>query len=187
VAAIYEPPASDDRGPLVIRPSWRALGRGLLPTIAGATLVLLVGSVKFFGISERLTWVAAMFGISGLTLAGYGLYQAAYMIRARITVTADAILVTHWFSSSTRVALGDIRRVVRCSVGPTPAGSVPKFPEAVVFAFSATGRCILSLYANRWDQRDLDRIWRHLGIRPEGSWNDVIPDEELGFRFPGAF
>jgi hypothetical protein len=171
----------------VIRPSWRALGRWLVPTIAGAALVLLVGSVKLFGISGRLTWVAAMFGICGLTLAGYGLYQAAYMIGTRITVTADAILVTHWFSSTTRVALGDIRRVVRCSVRPTPAGRAPKVPEAVVFAFSATGRCVLSLYADRWDQADLDRIWRHAGIQPEGSWNDVIRDEELGFRFPGAF
>src|SRR5713226_5403740 len=30
--------------------------------------------------------------------------------------------------------------------------------KPVVFVFSPTGRCVLSLYAFRWDQADLDRI-----------------------------
>ena len=78
-----------------------------------------------------------------------------------------------------------VARVVRCSVRNTLARSQPQRP--VVFAFSSSGRCVLSLYAERWSQDDLDRIWRHLGVVPEGTWNDVIADINLKNRFPSAF
>jgi len=43
------------------------------------------------------------------------------------------------------------------------------------------------LYAERWDQDDLDRIWRYTGVNPEGSWQDVIMYQDLNTKFPGAF
>lgn len=151
-------------------------------------MMLISGSLKLFGRSEKLSWFAAMLAICGLYLAVYGLYLAAYVISTRITVTADAILVTHWFRWTSTVNIRDIARVVRCSVKPFPAGrGAPHVPSPVVFAFSARGRCVLSLYANRWSQADLDRIWRYLGIVPEGSWDEVIRDIDLRAKFPGAF
>jgi hypothetical protein len=149
-------------------------------------LVLLAGSVKLFGRSETLAWFAAFIGICGLLLACGALFLALYMVGTRITVTADAILVTHRFWSTSRVDPKEIARVVRCSV-VNPYGRGPQMPLAVVFAFSASGRCVLSLYAERWSQADLERIWRHVGIVPEGSWDDVIRDPDLDARFPGAF
>jgi len=168
---------------LLIRPSWRSLGRwerrlaGLL--VLGGAIVL----VRLYGRHPRLQTIWITLGIFGVILAGYASYVLAYMVGTSIRVTADAILVTHWFWSTAAVPRADIARVVRCSVGDqSRAGSKP-----VVFAFSPTGRCVLSLYAFRWDQADLDRIWPRVGITPEGSWDDVITDESLTTRFPGAF
>jgi hypothetical protein len=148
-------------------------------------IALIAGSVKLFGRSEMLSWFAAMLGISGLVLAGTVLFLALYMVGTRITVTADAILVTHRFLSTSRVDVRVIARVVRCSVRNSVGRG--RYPHAVVFAFSASGRCVLSLYAERWSQEDLDRIWRHLGVVPEGSWDDEIRDLALHTRFPHAF
>jgi hypothetical protein len=185
MAAAYQPPATDDRGPLVIRPS---VGTWQMGLFAIAALVLISGSLKLFGRSEKLSWFAAMLGICGLYLAVYGLYLAAYVISTRITVTADAILVTHWFWWTSTVNTRDIARVVRCSVKQIPTGGhATQVPSPVIFAFSARGRCVLSLYADRWSQADLDRIWHHLGVVPEGSWSDAIEDLELREKFPGAF
>jgi hypothetical protein len=186
MAAAYDPPVSDDRGPLVIRPSWRAIGLWQLPVSAIAGLGLLGGSIKLFGRSERLTWFAVLLGICGLGLTLYVAYFLAYVAGTRITITAQAILVTHRFRSTSTIDPRSIARVVRCSV-VIPYGRAPKVPQAVVFAFSASGRCVMSLYATRWNQDDLDRIWSYLGVVPEGAWSDVISDPDLGTRFPGAF
>ena len=183
MAAAYEPPVSDDRGELVIRPSWRALVRWDLRIVGFAALALVVGGAR---ISQYgMGWLLAFFGIAGLGLAGGALYLVAYMTGTRITVTADAILVTHWFWSTARVDPRSITRVLRCSVRNSVGRSREQRP--VVFAFSASGRCVLSLYAERWSQEDLDRIWRYLGVAPEGTWKDIIPDLDLETRFPGAF
>jgi hypothetical protein len=187
MAAPYEPPISDDRGALIVRPSWGAIGWWQLPISGILGLVLLAGSLKLFGRSDKMTAVAVAFGLGGLFLVLYPAYLAAYALGTRITVTADAILVTHWFWSTSRVAARDIVRVVRCSVQPFPAGKGPHYPAPAVFAFSGSGRCVLSLDSERWRQADLDRIWRHLRVVPEGSWDDVIRDEDLSARFPGAF
>ncbi|MDQ6712730.1 MAG: hypothetical protein M3Z28_06015, partial [Candidatus Dormibacteraeota bacterium] len=61
------------------------------------------------------------------------------------------------------------------------------YVRPAVLAFSANGRCILSLHGERWAQADLDRIWRHLGLTPEGGWNDLVDETDLKTRFPGAF
>jgi hypothetical protein len=183
MAAVYEPPVSDDRGELVIRPSWRALVHWDATAFGLGLLILVAGSLRIY--QYGLGWLLAFLGIGAVILVGGVLYLVAYMTGTRITVTADAILVTHWFWSTARVDPKTIARVVRCSVRQTLLRSQPQHP--VVFAFSAIGRCVLSLYADRWSQVDLDRIWRHLGITPEDSWDDVINDQDLDARFPGAF
>ena len=183
MAATYDPPVSDDRGELVIRPSWKALARWDLRLVAFAALALVTGSVRIS--SYGAAWLLAFLGIASLAWVGGALYLVAYMAGTKIAVTADAILVTHWFWSTASVDPRTVARVVRCSVRNTLARSQPQRP--VVFAFSSSGRCVLSLYAERWSQDDLDRIWRHLGVVPEGTWNDVVADINLKNRFPGAF
>jgi len=187
MAAAYEPPVSDERGPLIVRPSWGAIDWWQLPISEILGLLLLAGSLKLFGRSDKMTAVAVAFSLGGLFLVLYPAYLAAYGLGTRIMVTADAILMTHWFWSTSRVAARDIVRVVRCSVQPFPAGRGPHPPVPTVFAFSGSGRCVLSLYAERWRQADLDRIWRHLRVVPDGSWDDVIQDRDLDATFPGAF
>jgi len=185
MAAAYEPPVSDDRGELLIRPSWRALGPWQVAIIAVVAMGLLAGCLELFGKSERLSWFAAFLGLCGLGLAGYVLSLTVSIIGSRITVTIDAILVRRWFWLTKRVDPKTIARVVRCSVRKGERGH--PLVDPTLFALSETGRCVLSLYADRWSQADLDRIWRHVGVVPEGSWDDVIDDIDLHRRFPGAF
>jgi hypothetical protein len=182
MAAAYQPPVSDERGPLVIRPSWASLGHWELHVLGVVAIGMGVVILRLLLFSDLFT-LAAVLGLTGF-LAGCGaIYVTAYMIGTRITVTADRILVTHWFRSTATVCNSDIARLVRCSVAyQDPANARP-----AVFALAPSGRCVLSLYAERWDEDDLDRIWRYLRISPEGNFRDVVLDEELATRFPGAF
>ncbi|MDQ6711988.1 MAG: hypothetical protein M3Z28_02215, partial [Candidatus Dormibacteraeota bacterium] len=145
MAAAYEPPVSDDRGELVIRPSWRAFGRWLTPIV----LILIVGFALAEVFAQPEQTVAAL-GIVGPVFLLYLIRQALYMLGSRITVTADSILVTHMFRSTARVACRDIDRVVRL----TRMGSMLTYSyvRPAVLAFSANGRCILSLHGERWAQ-----------------------------------
>ena len=180
MAAAYEPPASDARGELVIRPSWRALGRWLTPIV----IMLIVGFAlaKLFAQPQELV---AAFGIGGAVFLLYGIWQALYMLGSRIPVTADSILVTHMFRSTARVACRDIDRVVRLTLFASRLRFY--YARPAVLAFSANGRCILSLHGERWATEDLDRIWRYLRIAPEGSWRRIIGEQDLPIEFPGAF
>ncbi len=114
----------------------------------------------------------------------YARYLALFMVGMEITVTADAILVTHWFRSTAGVVPSEIACVVKISLASSLRDS---FPRPAVFAFSASGRCVLSLYAERWNKPDLDRIWRYLRVTPEGSWDRTILESDLKVEFPGAF
>jgi hypothetical protein len=184
MAAAYEPPLSDDRGPLVIRPSWRALGRWDLHIGILIALGLVGGCINMYARYRSIGWTLALAGAGGLIFALYGMYQALYMLGTRITVTADSMLVTHWFGSTKPVACRDIARVVRISLVSDQKRAIPR---PAVFAFSAAGRCVMSLYAERWSTADLDRIWHQLGITPEGSWDNTIVEDNLAGEFPGAF
>lgn len=183
MAAAYEPPVSDDRGPLVIRPSWRSLGRWELHTAALIVLAFALASLRLIGRYHNIGTIVLMTAVFIVIFVFYGSYQVIHMLGSRITVTADSILITHWFRSTASVRCSDIARVVRISV----ESDRKSFARPAVFAFSATGRCVLSLYAERWSKDDLDRIWRHLGITPEGSWDRTILEAFLGTEFPGAF
>jgi hypothetical protein len=184
MAAAYDPPVSDDRGPLVIRPSWRALGRWEIKVVVFLISGLAVGSLQIYAKYRSIGWALVLVGIGAGFLGLTALYLVVYMTSTSITVTADAILVTHWFRSTARVAPSDISRVVRISLAGSQRAA---FARPAVFAFSANGRCVLSLYAERWSKADLDRIWLHLGVTPSGSWDRTILEGDLAVEFPGAF
>jgi hypothetical protein len=183
MAAAYEPPVSDDRGPLVIRPSWRSLRlRAFGPAVVLIVFLLVDSAIR--GPIGDPNYIAAMVLVYGMVVACYALYLTAYMMGTTIVVTADTILLTHWFRATSKVARGDIARTVRCGVaGRAGRGNA----RQAVFALSPSGRCVMSLYVDRWNPDDLDRIWRLLGVTPEGSWDDIVWDVDLDKKFPGAF
>jgi hypothetical protein len=179
MAAVYQPPVSDSRGELVIRPSWTFLARWE----RHIAWLFLIGAVyafiRIFARHQSMLGLVAALAFIGVWFSSYAIYITAYMLGTRITVTADGVLVTHWFRSTATVPRGEIARVVRCSL--TDEGVA----RPTVFAFSPAGKCVISLRAERWNRSDLERIWRHLGITPEGSWDDQVSDMRL--RFPEAF
>ena len=175
-------PVTDDRGPLTIRPSWASLGRWQMHVAPFGALAVILGTLKVFGRHPQVTTLMLVGGVLGIIGGCYAFYMAAYMLGTSITVTSDQILVTHWFRSTATVSIRDISRIVRCSVSYRDALDKP-----AVFAFSPAGRCIISLYASRWDPADLDRVWHFAGFTPEGSWGDTLSYEDLTKRFPGAF
>jgi hypothetical protein len=135
--------------------------------------------IRIFARHQSMLGLVAALAFIGVWFSSYAIYITAYMLGTRITVTADGVLVTHWFRSTATVPRGEIARVVRCSL--TDEGVA----RPTVFAFSPAGKCVISLRAERWNRSDLERIWRHLGITPEGSWDDQVSDMRL--RFPEAF
>ena len=64
MAAAYDPPVSDDRGELVIRPSWKVLARWDLRFVAFAALALVAGSIRIY--SNGAAWLLAFLGIASL-------------------------------------------------------------------------------------------------------------------------
>lgn len=177
--ALTNPRPSDDAatGTWVVRPSWASLGRWelhILP-IAAIGLVLAIGK----GLRNVHSMVGLVGGLAvvGVALGVYAIWVTLYMFSTSITVRPDALVIIHWFRSKARVPVSDISRIVRCSVGL----------DHVVFGFSSTGRCVMSLHASRWDDDDLDRIWARIGVKPEGSWKDEVREQDLKQRFPGAF
>lgn len=161
----------------VIRPSWASLGRWELHIFPLAAIGLVIALAKGLRNVHSLPGLLAGLAVVGVSLGFYALWITAYMLGTSITVSGDAIVVTHWFRSRATVAFADITRVVRCTVDL----------DKVVFAFSSTGRCVMSLHASRWDDADMERIWARIGVRPEGSWNDTLQQQDLNSRFPGAF
>lgn len=161
----------------VIRPSWASLGRWELHILPLAAIGLVLGIAKGMRNVHSLLGLFAGLAVVGVSLGVYALWITAYMMGTSISVSGDAIVVTHWFRSKATVPVGEIARVIRCTVDL----------DRVVFAFASTGRCVMSLHASRWDDADLDRIWARIGVRPEGSWSDTVQQLDLNTRFPGAF
>jgi hypothetical protein len=179
MAAEYDPPVSDERGPLVIRPSWMFLARWERHIAWLFVLGAGFAFIRIYGRHQSNLGLIAGLVFLGVWLSSYAIYITAYMLGTRISVTAGGVLVTHWFRSTATVPRGEIARVVRCSLTDEGVG------HPTVFAFSSAGKCVISLRAERWDRSDLERIWRRIGITPEGSWDDQVSD--IGRRFPGAF
>jgi hypothetical protein len=182
MALSSQSPISDDRGPLVIRPSWASLSRWQMHVAPFLAIAVVLGTLKVYGRHPQVGTIFLTAGVLGIMAACYTVYTAAYMLSTSITVTSDEVLVRHWFRSMASVPLRDISRVVRCSVSYRDEAGKP-----AVFTFSRAGRCVISLYAFRWDQAELDRVWHFAGLTPEGSWDDAITYHDLTNRFPGAF
>ena len=183
MALAYQPPVSDESGPLVIRPSWKALGRWELHIAALILLVLGLASARLM--AGGIAIVLFLVGMFAVFFGGYALYLTLYMLGTSITVTTDSILVTHWFGSTATVPLADIAQVINCRLDES-RGRSSGWPRPAVLALSSSGKCVLSLWAERWNSADLDRIWRHLGVSTS-TWMDTIRVADLRQRFPGAF
>lgn len=185
MALAYQPPVSDENGPLVIRPSWKALGRWQLHIVAIAVFAMALASAKFMSRGIHGPLLLLLPGMFAVFFGAYALYLSLYMVGTRITVTTDSILVTHWFGSTAIVPISDIAQVIRCSLIESRNRN-SGWPRPAVLALSSSGKCVLSLWAERWNQADLDRIWKHIGV-PVDSWGDRIRVADLRTRFPGAF
>src|SRR5438445_7793831 len=77
MAATYDPPVSDDRGELVIRPSWKVLARWDLRLVAFAALALVAGSVRIY--SYGAACLLAFLGIASLAWGRGAVYLVAYI------------------------------------------------------------------------------------------------------------
>jgi hypothetical protein len=179
MALSSQSPFSDDRGPLVIRPSWAFLARWERHIAWLFLLGIAYAIVRIVGRHQTVAGLASALAFVGLWLFSYAVYITAYMLGTRIAVTADGVRVTHWFRSAATVPSSEIARVVRCSVTDDSVA------RRTLFVLSPAGRCVISLHAERWNDADLERIWRYLGKTPEGSWDDPVSD--INRRFPGAF
>ncbi len=169
---------------VVIRPSWQALGldlKGRLRFVIG-TVPLIIGTVVSSvalnhgqGAGLLIAFLVAVFGLFLAVGAGYALYS---MLGAKLIATPAEVRVERLFTRTATVPIANIKKVVICTLSYSPT-----LGEPAVFALNASGRCVLSLYAGRWKRSDLDRLWRHVGIQPDGSWEDRVPYEEVGTRF----
>jgi hypothetical protein len=185
MALAYQPPVSDENGPLVIRPSWKSLGRWELHIAVLALFAVALASAKFLSRGIHGPLLLLLPGMFAVFFGAYTLYLTLYMLGTSITVTTDSILVTHWFGSTATVPITDIAQVINCRLNES-RGRNSGWPRPAVLALSSTGKCVLSLWAERWNPADLDRIWRHLGV-PTQSWIEIIRVRDLRKRFPGAF
>lgn len=182
MALAPQSPATDAHGRLTIRPAWSHAAR-LVVLLAGLALITILGIFKAsLGVPNALSprvWLVLFVVAAG----GLSAWEALSLLGSQITVTYDAVVVTRRFRS-TRIDIRDIARVVRCGVA---TGFWPKAVRLAIFVLAPSGRCVLSLYVERWGAGDLDRIWDFLGVAPEGSLADIVDKPELERRFPRAF
>jgi hypothetical protein len=170
--------------PIVVRPSWRAYGtdvRKRAPFAIGLVPLILasIASATAFNRGHAPGLLAALLGgILGIALVVGVAFTVNYMLGRKIVATAGEVRVLRLFRQPAVVPITSIHRVVRCTLSYSS-----NLTEPAVFAMDATGRCVLSLYAGPWSWSDLEAVWLRVGIRPEGSWGDLVPYEEIGDRF----
>jgi hypothetical protein len=117
-------------------------------------------------------------GILGIGLIVGSAFTVYYMLGRKLVATFSEVRVLRLFREPAVVPVASLHRVVRCTLSYSP-----NLSEPAVFAMDATGRCVLSLYAGPWRRTDLEKMWQRLAIRPEGSWGDLVPFDEIGDRF----
>jgi hypothetical protein len=171
---------------LVIRPSWRSFKRylqALRSRFIGLALLMVSASLSALAFSRgSLLLGALLLGICGLALAVGAFYTLYYMLGTKIVVTAKDIRVDHLFRHPGVVPVDAIQRVVCCTlVYSTDSADLN---QPAIFAMDGQGHCVLSLYMTRWDWQDLQKIWARLGIRPDGSWDDLVAYQDVATRFP---
>jgi hypothetical protein len=170
--------------PVVVRPSWRAYGTDLrkrAPFAIGLLPLILASFVSATAFNRGHTpgvLAALLGGILGIGLIVGAAFTVYYMLGRKLVATASEVRVLRLFRKPATVPAASIHRVVRCTLSYSS-----NLTEPAVFAMDATGRCVLSFYAGPWRWTDLEKIWQRLAIRPEGSWGDLVPFEEIGDRF----
>jgi hypothetical protein len=174
-----------------IRPYWPLPQRGGGRTSYGVPLILAATGVLALLLCG---WVAAGMPVrrgilNFVLLAAVGVFAAIHLANlydgTAIRFNREHVVLTKWFRRATVMSVSDIGRIVLCSVEvPSRYGATIK-PAA--FFFDRDGRCVISLFSQRFHDQDLARLWTTLNIKPEGSWSDRVPQSKLKSRFPGAF
>jgi hypothetical protein len=102
-----------------------------------------------------------------------------------ITATGQQLVCRKRFHPIVNFATREVSRVVLCGVEVRDGSTTYVHPG--IFFFNSAGRCLISVFADRYRVTDFDQLFQRIGVAPEGSWRDSIPISKLGARFPGAF
>jgi hypothetical protein len=112
-------------------------------------------------------------------------WGASYYDGTTIMANHDHITLQRWWRRPAVVPISEVARIVRLTVDePSKNGTTPR---PALFFFNSDGRCVLSLFSARFDDRDLAQLWSTIGMEPEGSLHEHVKTMKLGDRFPGAF
>jgi hypothetical protein len=178
---------SDD---LIIRAYWPLPQWGGQRTSYGIPLVLAASVAVLFVVTRWLSigmplskpeFAPLVFTL--MAMAG-AVHMAFRYDGTEIFVNRERLILKKWFRKPTVVSVGSLARIALCTVQfPGRYGTIDR---QVIFFFTRDGHCAISLYW-RFRDEDLTQLCSTVGIKPEGSWEDAVPQAKLGERFPGAF
>jgi len=154
-----------------------------MPIIVGASGILL-SVIAYVMLGSPLGDQPALIP-GAASLLTFALFAAYRYDGTALIVNRETIVLTKWLHRPTTLVVGDLARIVRCSV-EVDAGRTGYSWRPAVFFFNREGRCVMSLY-DRFRDQDLAQLWTKVGITPEGNWSDQISLFDLKRRFPGAF
>jgi hypothetical protein len=169
----------DPSGRLMIRPSVAGAKTAALFAVMSAVFGAAVAGVRpmTFAVLALLTAVLLM-SWAAIT---YGRWATTWVIADH-----DQIVVKHPLRAAVTVQVRDIAKVFRCSRLIPGGRSGPSY-QPVDFAFSSASKCVISFNDSHWKVADLDQLWQFVGLKPEGSYGQVVTDGDLQRMFPGAF
>ncbi|HKV30537.1 MAG TPA: hypothetical protein VJT14_05925 [Candidatus Dormibacteraeota bacterium] len=154
-----------------------------IPLMAASYLALVLTVVRYLpGIHDPRLLYGVAFPVVACILTTWG---ASYYDGTTIMANRDHVTLKRWWRRPAVVPISEVARIVRLTVDePTKNGTTPR---PALFFFNSKGRCVLSLFSARFDDRDLAQLWSTIGMEPEGSLDDHVKIMKLGDRFPGAF
>ena len=160
-----------------VRPNPRKYFRRLA-TQAPLLLIAVVGLfVRAAHYSEGAWW----WPLPLLTIfIGFAGVNAMAFRNEALFVGGDSLGEVTWWGRTRRFARQDVDRIVRLGIRQWQSAPAPKWVVS-----GPRGRLVV-LDDRMWDDSDLEAIWRRLGIRPEGSFGDVISYGKFEERFPEA-
>lgn len=185
MAALPQPEAETN---VVIRPSLLAAVRAVLRQIVGTRALYLrtAISVVFLFISAealsrgRAGWVFVAFvlGAFVLTVTGGAVGICLYVLTSAVYAT-DGRLGAVTFGRRKDFALASVAKVVRSSLSYQLGPSTP-----VAFVLSPDGKRLFWVALAYWNVEELEALWRRLSIPVEGTFDSLIPYEEMDGRYP---
>ncbi|HVS07477.1 MAG TPA: hypothetical protein VHK65_15120 [Candidatus Dormibacteraeota bacterium] len=178
---------SDD---LVIRaywplPQWAGQRTSYgVPLVGAAGVAVVVVVARWLSIGMPVTkpeWTLLLLTV--MAMAG-AVHMAFRYDGTEIFVNRERLILKKWFRQPTKVSVSDLSRIALCTV--QFPGRYSTIDRQVIFFFTRDGHCVISLYW-RFRDEDLTQLCATVGIKPEGSWLDSVPQAKLAERFPGAF